>query len=231
LALTSPEGIVSTVAVRQFCRRLAIVSLAALVIYVTFAAVASIFPDVQQLEGAWFWPAFLPDWPVALLVALAVALAVCDVVLWLASLSATRSERERLQGLASDWPFRADAKLALAKGDPDLTVTDFRGHPLPGGAQLAWAAPASTFDRILVLRSREAFALSPRLARHQSVAYEGVEAGFSDEGLTPGRVYFYTAFAEARGAGEWSPPAWTSVTTPEQRLRDAALRDLWTLRG
>ena len=121
--------------------------------------------------------------------------------------------------------------MAAAKGDPDLRLTAFRAQPVPGGARLAWTAPAGTYDRVLVLRSREAFALSPQTAKHQSVAYEGEETGFVDQGLAGERVYFYTAFAEARGAGQWSPPAWASVTTPARRLRDVSLRDLWTLRG
>jgi hypothetical protein len=81
-----------------------------------------------------------------------------------------------------------------------------------------------------VLRSREAFALTTIAGAHQAVAYEGEESGFVDQALEPGRVYFYTAFAEARGAGEWSPPAWAWVTTPPERLQDVALHRLWTLR-
>jgi len=220
----------SGLAVRQACRRLAIACLGALVVYFTFAAVASIFPDVEQLEGAWFWPAFLPDWPIAFFLALAATFFACDVLLWALSRSTARSERERLQALASGWPFHADAKMAAAHGDQELSLTAFRAHPLRGGARLAWTAPARTYDRVLVLRSREAFALSPQTAKSQAVAYEGEETEFVDEGLAPNRVYFYTAFAEARGAGQWSPPSWASVTTPPERLRDVALHRLWTLR-
>jgi hypothetical protein len=182
----------SGAAVRQACRRLAIVSLGALVLYVSFAAVASVFPAVEQVEGARFWPAFLPDWPNTFLLLLAATLAVCDV----------------------------------------LSLSSFRAQPLPGGARLAWSAPARTYDRVLVLRSREGFALSPKAALGQAGAYEGVEGGFVDEGLAHDRVYFYTAFAEARGEGQWSPPAWASVTTPPGSLRDVLTpRRLWTLRG
>lgn len=221
----------SGVAVRQACRRLAVTCMGALIVYVTFAAVASIFPAVEQLEGARFWPAFLPDWPIAFFLLLATTFVVCDALLWGLSRSAAGRERERLQALASDWPFRADAKMAAAKGDPELSLTAFRAHPLPGGARLAWTAPASTYDRVLVLRSRESFTLSPETAKSQAVSYEGEESGFDDRGLAPDCVYFYTAFAEARGAGQWSPPAWASVTTPPERLRDVALHRLWTLRN
>jgi len=90
-----------------------------------------------------------------------------------------------------------------------------------------------------VLRSRRSFALAPGVAVGQAVAYEGVESSFTDAGLDPDRVYLYTAFAEARGAAEWSapdvrrwsPPAWASVTTPPARLRDVTLRHIWTLDG
>jgi len=219
-------------AVRQACRRLAIVCLGAVVLYTAVAAVASVFPDGGQVEGARFWPAFLPEWPIDFLLVLAAILIVCDVLLWMVARSATRGERERLQALVSDWPFRADAKMAAAKGDQGLCLTAFRARPLPSGARLAWTAPAGTFDRVLVLRSRRSFALAPGVAAGQAVAYEGVETGFVDEDLAPDSVYLYTAFAEARGAGEWSPPAWTSVTTPEERLKDVVKpRRLWTLRG
>lgn len=222
----------SGVAVRQACRRLTIVSLVALVLYVGFAAIASVFPDVEQVEGARFWPAFLPDWPIAFLLLLAAALAVCDAGLWALARSGARHERERLEALAAGWRQRTDAKMAAAGGDQGLSLSSFRAQPLPGGARLTWTAPARTYDRVLVLRSREGFALSPRAAVGQAGAYEGVEAGFVDEGLAPDRVYFYTAFAEARGEGQWSPPVWSSITTPPPSLRDVLTpRRLWTLRG
>lgn len=229
----------SSRAVRQLCRRLAIVCLGATVLYIVFAAVASIFPDVEHVEGARFWPTFLPEWPVDLFLALAAVLLVGDALLWLVARSAARAERGRVQKLASDWRFRPEAKAAAAEGDPALSLTSFRARPLPGGAQVSWVAPARTFDRVLVLRSRSSFALAPGVSVGQSVAYEGVESGFTDQGLDPDRVYLYTAFAEARGGAEWSapdvrgwsPPAWTSVTTPPARLRDAALRHVWTLDG
>jgi hypothetical protein len=219
-----------TIAVRQLCRRLAIVCLVVLVLYVGFAAIASIFPAVDQVEGARFWPAFLPDWPVSLLVILAAVFIVCDALLWAVSTSARGRERERLQTLAADWSLRADAKMAAAKGDPGLRLTSFRAESLYGAARLAWSMPATTFDRILVLRSTESFALSPHMAGHQAVAYEGDDTGFLDEGLAPNCVYFYTGFAEARGAGEWSPPAWAATTTKPRRLRDISLRSIWTIR-
>jgi hypothetical protein len=186
---------------------------------------------VKQVEGARFWPAFLPDWPVSFLLLLAAALLVCDVLLWAVARSASRGERERLETLASGWRLRADAKSAAAQGDQSLSLSSFRAQPLAGGARLAWTAPARTYDRVLVFRSREGFALAPKAAAGQAVAYEGEESGFVDQGLAPDRVYFYTAFAEARGAGQWSPPAWASVTTPPERLRDVALHRVWTLRG
>jgi len=224
-------------AVRQLCRRLAIVLLGAIVLYIVFAAVASIFPDVEQVEGARFWPAFLPEWPIDLFLALAAILLVGDLLLWIVARSSSHAERARLQTLASDWPFRPEAKAAAAAGDQDLRLTSFRARPLPGGAQVSWGAPAGTYDRVLVLRSRSSFALAPGVSVHQSVAYEGVESGFVDQGLDPDRVYLYTAFAEARGAGEWSapdvrgwsPPAWTSVTTPPERP-STVLRRIWTLK-
>lgn len=219
----------SGLAVRRLCRRLVVLCLGVLLVYVAFAALASVFPDVEQQEGARFWPAFLPDWPVTLLLSLAAIFVVADVLLWGVAASAARSERRRLQALA--WPSRADAKMAIAKGVQDLKLTAFRAEPVPGGARLTWTAPAGTYDRVLVLRSRESFALSPQTAKHQSVAYEGEETGFIDQGLIGERVYFYTAFAEARGAGQWSPPVWASATTPKRRLRDVPLRDLWMLRG
>ena len=226
-------------AARQICRRLAIVCLGATLLYILFAAVASIFPDVEQVEGARFWPDFLPDWPIDLLLALAAVLLVGDALLWLVARSATRAERTRLQKLTSDWLFRPEAKAALAGGDQALCLTSFRARPLPGGAQLSWAAPVGTYDRTLVLRSRGSFALAPGISVGQSVAYEGVESSFVDQGLDPNRVYLYTAFAEARGAPEWSapdvrgwsPPAWASVTTPPARLRDVRLHHIWTLDG
>ena len=222
----------SGVAVRQACRRLAIVSLGALFLYVGFAAVASVFPAVEQVEGARFWPAFLSNWPNTFLLLLAATLAVCDVLLWALTRSASRRERERLETVAAGWRQRAEAKMAAAAGDQGLSLSSFRALPLPGGARLAWSAPARTYDRVLVLRSRERFALSPKAALGQAVAYEGVEGGFVDEGLTCDRVYFYTAVAEARGEGQWSPPAWASVTTPPGSLRDVLTpRRLWTLRG
>jgi len=222
----------SGVAVRQACRRLAIVSLGALVLYVGFAAVASAFPDVEQVDGARFWPAFLPGWPTTFLLLLAATLTVCDVLLWALGRSASRRDRERLESVAAGWPQRSEAKTAAAAGDQGLSLSSFRARPLPGGARVAWSAPARTYDRVLVLRSREGFALSPDAARGQAGAYEGVETGFVDEGLACDRVYFYTAFAEARGEGQWSPPAWASVTTPPESLRDVLTpRRLWTLRG
>lgn len=221
----------SGLAVRRLCRRLVVLCLGGLLIYVAFAALVSVFPDVEQQAGARFWPAFLPDWPVTLLLSLAAIFVIADVLLWGVAASAARSERRRLQALASAWPSRADAKMAAAKGDPELRLTAFRAQPVPGGTRLTWTAPAGTYDRILVLRSRESFALSPETAKHQSVAYEGEETGFVDQGLAAARLYFYTAFAEARGAGQWSPPAWASATMPARRLRDVSLRELWTLRG
>jgi hypothetical protein len=226
-------------AARQLCRRLAIVCLGATLLYIAVAAVASIFPDVEQVEGARFWPAFLPDWPVDLLLALAAILLVGDALLWLVARSAARNERARLQKLASDWHLRSEAKAAAAGGDQALRLTAFRARPLPGGAQVSWAAPAGTYDRVLVLRSPRSFALAPGVAVGQAVAYEGVDSDFQDQGLDPDRVYLYTAFAEARGGAEWSapdvrrwsPPAWTSVTTPPARLRDVTLRHIWTLDG
>lgn len=220
----------SGVVVRQACRRLAILCLVGVLAYIAFAAVVSLLPDVEKAPGARFWPAFLPDWPIAAFIALATLLVVCDAALWTVSVSAARRERERLEALASDWPFRADAKAALAGGGQELRLGDFRAQPYPGGARLSWTAPAGTYDRILVLRSRKVFALSVGVAAGQSVAYEGEESGFVDHGLEPDRVYFYTAFAEARGAGQWSPPSWAAVTTPPERFRDVALHRLWTLR-
>lgn len=224
-------------AARQLCRRLAIFCLGATAFYIAVAAVASIFPDVEQKEGARFWPAFMPDWPIDLLLALAAVLLVGDALLWLVARSSARAERTRLQKLASDWPFRPEAKAAAAGGDQALRLTSFRARPLPGGAQVSWVAPAGTYDRVLVLRSRGGFALAPGISVGQAVAYEGVESSFVDQGLDPDRVYLYTAFAEARAAGEWSapdvrgwsPPAWTSVMTPPARLRDGVLRHIWTL--
>jgi hypothetical protein len=220
----------SGVAVRQACRRLAILCLGAILLYIAVAAVASIFPAVEQVEGARFWPVFLPDWPIAMFLVLTGAFFVCDVLLWALSRASARREREGLQALASGWRQRADAKMAEASGDQDLRLGAFRAQVQAGGATLRWTAPASTYDRVLVLRSRETFALAAVTAKGQAVAYEGEETGFVDQGLEPGRVYFYTAFAEARGAGQWSPPAWAWVTTPPERLRDVALHRLWTLR-
>lgn len=220
----------SVVAVRQSCRRVAIVCIGATVAYMAVAALASALPDVERAPGARFWPAFLPDWPIALLVAVAALLVLCDTALWALSVSAARRERERLQRLASDWPHRAEARAAVAGGDQALRLESFHARALAGAAHLTWTAPAGTYDRILVLRSVEGFALAPGAARGQVVAYEGDESGFVDHGLEPDRVYFYTAFAEARGAGRWSPPAWAAVTTPPERLRDVALGRLWTLR-
>jgi len=104
----------SGVAVRQACRRLAIVSLGALFLYVGFAAVASALPDVEQVEGARFWPSFLPDWPNTFLLLLAATLAVCDALLWALARSASRRERERLEAVAAGWRQRAEAKMAAA---------------------------------------------------------------------------------------------------------------------
>jgi hypothetical protein len=64
----------SGVAVRQACRRLAILCLGAILLYIAVAAVASIFPAVEQVEGARFWPVFLPDWPIAMFLVLTGAL-------------------------------------------------------------------------------------------------------------------------------------------------------------
>jgi hypothetical protein len=222
---------VSALAVRQLCRRLAVVGVVVVLLYVGFAAVASILPDVEHAAGSDWWPSFLPGWPVTFLLALAAVFVVADAVLWVASSSSSRSERDRLQALASGWRQRADAKMAAAKGDQDLSLASFRAQSLPGGARLGWGTPARTYDRVLVLRSRTHYALSPQTGSDQAVAYEGEENGFVDQGLSPDTVYFYTGFAEARGAGQWSPPAWASVTTPPAGLGGVSLRRIWTLRG
>jgi hypothetical protein len=221
----------STLAVREVCRRLAVVCVIAALAYLVFAGVATIFPDVDHAAGSSWWPAFLPGWPITFALVLAAVFVACDLVLWALSRAAARAERDRLQALASGWRQRVDAKMAAATGDQELSLASFRAQAMPGGARLAWGAPARTYDRVLVLRSRAQYALSPQAGSGQAPAYEGEETGFVDQGLAPDTVYFYTAFAEARGAGQWSPPAWASVTTPPAGFGDLSLRRIWTLRG
>lgn len=220
----------TVVAARQACRRLAIVCLAATVLYIAAAAVVSIFPDVERVEGARFWPAVLPDWPVTLALALAGVFVAADALAWSLSRVAAGRERERLKARAADWRRRADAGVAMSGGAQELRLREFRAEARAGGVALHWAAPAGTFDRILILRSRVGFALAPAVGGHQAVAYEGEDSSFVDHALEPDRVYFYTAFALGRGQGESSPPAWSSVTTRPEPL-GAALRRVWTLHG
>ena len=222
----------SGVAVRQACRRLTIVSLVALVLYVGFAAIASVFPDVEQVEGARFWPAFLPDWPIAFLLLLAAALAVCDAVLWALARSARatnasdsrRWRRDGGSGRTPRWPPPAATRRSACRRSAPSRCPAVRVSRGPRRRAPTTGSSSCARERGSPCRPGRPWVRPSRT--------KGWRPGFVDEGLAPDRVYFYTAFAEARGEGQWSPPAWSSITTPPPSLRDVLTpRRLWTLRG
>ena len=200
---------------RRFLRRLAILCLFGFVAYGVAGALIAQLPGVEvPADMPRIWPDFLPAWPfVAVLVVGGLAVA-ADIVVWVVLEARARSERERLEKLAEQWPQRADAKAAAAGGTPALRVGRFRAQGLPAAVRLDWTSPAGSFDRILIYRSNQGFALSPAGGTGQAVAYEGEEDGCLDGPLVANRVYFYTLFALGRGAGgEASSPVWAWAVT------------------
>ena len=102
---------------RRFLRRLAILCLFGFVAYGVAGALIAQLPGVEvPADMPWIWPDFLPAWPfVAVLVVGGLAVA-ADIVVWVVLEARARSERERLEKLAEQWPRRADAKAAAAGG-------------------------------------------------------------------------------------------------------------------
>lgn len=77
-------------------------------------------------------------------------------------------------------------------------------------AALSWANPAGDFAATRILRSATGYATSPVPAGDQVTVYEGGAEAFSDNGVSAGTDYFYTAFARD-AAGNWSVAAESSV--------------------
>ena len=208
-------------------------------LYVAFAALASIFPDVEQVEGARFWPAFLPDWPIDLLLALAAVLLVGDALLWLVARSAARASAAPAEALASDWPFRADAKMAAAEGRPGPQA-DVVPRPAAARRRAPRRGPhrrAPTTASSCCARARQLRPVARHLGQAPVRRLRGRRDGLRRPGSRPPSACTSTRRSPRRaapGSGRrptsgWSPPAWASVTTPPARLRDVSLRHLWTL--
>lgn len=204
---------------RRLLRRIDLVCLVGIVAYVLAGWLISQLPGVAKDPDISIWPRAMPSWPIAALLALGVLALAVDILAWALTQSRAHGERERMQQLARQWPQRADARLAAATGVQALRVGRFRAQALPAAVRLDWTEPAGSYDRVLVFRSSEGFALSPAGGAGQAVAYEGEESEFVDAQLPGGRVFFYTLFALGRG-GQASPPVWAWAVTlrPGERV-------------
>lgn len=199
---------------RHVLTRVAVASLIGFVAYGVAGGLIAQLPGVKQVpDMPRVWPDFLPSWPFAAILAIGGAAVALDVIVWAVVESKARGETERRRQLAEQWPQGADAKAAAASGNVALRVLRFRAQGLPRAIRLDWDQPATTYDRVLIYRSNQGFALSPAGDAGQAVAYEGEEEECVDTPLTPDRVFFYTLFGLGRGQGDASPPAWAWAVT------------------
>lgn len=207
--------------------RIIVALFAAGVAYGCVGVVAALVPGVELVPDQGFpWPNAMPAWPLALLLAAALAVTVIQAPLVVVLRARKRTHAERMRAAADEWLRGPAAAAARESGPALLRPSAFRAHALgPHEVTLSWNPPLADVDEVVVYRSSQAFATSVEPVDGQVVVYSGDEAAYEDAGLDDDRVYRYTAFARRREGG-WSPPAWAWAATPALPLLSRLLRTL-----